>query len=271
MQATLHLALPYIMPAQAQKHVTYNEALDLIDALAQLAVVTRGLSDPPATLDEGARYLVAQGASGAWEGYDQALAVWRDGGWRLSAAQVGWLAVVLDAGALLVWTGTAWADAVSAPALLENPEGLGVSAAPDAENPFAAKLNKALWTARTSGEGGTGDLRYTVNKQGVANVLCLLMQSNWSGRAEIGLSGNHDLSIRVSLDGSDWIDAVTIDHESGRAAFPASNYLESFAVSLLVDTDWFAGNAAAGVTAGGFVWPSNLALQKGASVAAVGK
>jgi hypothetical protein len=107
MQATPHLALPYMMPAQAQKHVTHNGALDGIDTLAQLAVITRGMSAPPATSDEGARYLVAEGASGAREGHDQALAVWRDGVWGMFAAQAGWLAVVLDEGVLVVWTGSA--------------------------------------------------------------------------------------------------------------------------------------------------------------------
>ena len=46
MQATPHLDLPYIMPAQAQKHVTHNDALDMVDALLQLAVVSRALRSP---------------------------------------------------------------------------------------------------------------------------------------------------------------------------------------------------------------------------------
>ena len=32
------LDLPFILPSQAQKHVTHNEALRLLDALVQLAV-----------------------------------------------------------------------------------------------------------------------------------------------------------------------------------------------------------------------------------------
>lgn len=36
---TPNLALPFILPAQAQKHVTHNEALQRLDALVQLVVV----------------------------------------------------------------------------------------------------------------------------------------------------------------------------------------------------------------------------------------
>lgn len=35
-ETTPRLALPYLMPAQAQKHVTHNEALRMLDALVQL-------------------------------------------------------------------------------------------------------------------------------------------------------------------------------------------------------------------------------------------
>ena len=43
-----HLLLPYLLAAQAQKHVTVNEALRLLDGLVQLAVLDRHLTAPPA-------------------------------------------------------------------------------------------------------------------------------------------------------------------------------------------------------------------------------
>src|SRR5690606_2373834 len=84
----------------------------------------------------------------------------------------------------------------------------------------AAKLNNALWSARFADEGGTGDLRYTMNKEGSANVLSLLMQSGWDGRAELGLVGDDNLRVRVSTDGDTWRDGMVIDAASGRASFP---------------------------------------------------
>ena len=54
-----HLLLPYLLAAQAQKHVTVNEALRLLDGLVQLAVLDRHLTAPPAGPAGGARYIVA--------------------------------------------------------------------------------------------------------------------------------------------------------------------------------------------------------------------
>ncbi|EAQ07718.1 hypothetical protein [Yoonia vestfoldensis] len=34
------LSLPFILPAQAQKHVTHNEAIELLDLIVQLALVS---------------------------------------------------------------------------------------------------------------------------------------------------------------------------------------------------------------------------------------
>jgi hypothetical protein len=42
-----NLGLPYIMAAQAQKHVTHNEAIRSLDVLVQLSVVDRDLNGPP--------------------------------------------------------------------------------------------------------------------------------------------------------------------------------------------------------------------------------
>jgi hypothetical protein len=41
MSNSTHLLLPYVLTAQAQKHVTVNEALRLLDGLVQLAVLER--------------------------------------------------------------------------------------------------------------------------------------------------------------------------------------------------------------------------------------
>jgi len=45
--ATTHLLLPYILAAQAHKHVTHNEALRILDGLVQLSVLDRDLAAPP--------------------------------------------------------------------------------------------------------------------------------------------------------------------------------------------------------------------------------
>ena len=56
---TTHLLLPYILAAQAQKHVTHNEALRILDGLVQLSVLDRDLTAPPGSPAEGDRDIVA--------------------------------------------------------------------------------------------------------------------------------------------------------------------------------------------------------------------
>jgi len=77
---TNNLALPYILPSQAQKHVTHNEALQRLDAIVQLCIVEVS-SAPPSDASEGQCYLVAEGAGGSWSGKDSMLALRQNGAW----------------------------------------------------------------------------------------------------------------------------------------------------------------------------------------------
>jgi hypothetical protein len=55
------------MPPKAQKHVTHNETLLLLDAVAQLTIAGLAAA-PPQSQAEGACYLIDAAASGAWAG-----------------------------------------------------------------------------------------------------------------------------------------------------------------------------------------------------------
>src|SRR3954454_11831150 len=87
MSVTPNLALPLIAAAQAQKHVTHNEALLAIDALVHCAVKDKHLAAPPAAPAEGDRYIVAASPTGAWSGKAGMIAAWQDGVWRFYAAK----------------------------------------------------------------------------------------------------------------------------------------------------------------------------------------
>ena len=50
------LSLPYIQPSQAQKHVTHNEALLILDVATQLVVKGIDVTTPPSSPDDGALY-----------------------------------------------------------------------------------------------------------------------------------------------------------------------------------------------------------------------
>jgi hypothetical protein len=217
---TANLGLPVIAAAQAQKHVTHNEALRLIDTLVQLAVLDRDLATPPGTPNEGERWIVGPSPTGDWAGHAGEIAAWQEGAWQLSLPRPGWLAFVIDEGKLVIWNGSAWSEVSSTVTALQNLALLGVGTTADATNPFSAKLNNALWVARTVAEGGDGDLRYKMSKEGAGDVLSLLMQTNFSGRAEFGLIGDDDLTIKVSPDGSAWRTALVADRATGAVSLP---------------------------------------------------
>ncbi|WP_136646563.1 DUF2793 domain-containing protein [Tabrizicola sp. YIM 78059] len=107
---TTHLGLPYLMAAQAQKHVTHNEALRLLDAMVQLAVLDRTRTAPPASPADGDRHLVASGSTGLWAGWDLNVAFHVDGAWIRLVPRPGWLVWVADEGAFFVWSGSSWAS-----------------------------------------------------------------------------------------------------------------------------------------------------------------
>jgi hypothetical protein len=89
MTVTTNLALPLIAAAQAQKHVTHNEALLAIDALLGCAVKDKDLTAPPSAPAEGDRYIVAAAPTGAWAGKATNIAAWQDGIWRFYAPRAG--------------------------------------------------------------------------------------------------------------------------------------------------------------------------------------
>ncbi len=227
MPSTANLGLPCIEAGQAQKHVTHNEALRRLDTLVQLAVLDRDLNAPPASPGEGERWLVKASPSptGAWAGHGNQIAAWQDGAWQFSLPATGWLAYVVDESALLAWDGDSWEnalDVVGTLSELQNLALLGIGTTADTTNPFAAKLNNALWVAKTVAEGGDGDLRYKMSKESAAKTLSLLLQDNFSGRAELGLIGDDDLQVKVSPDGSAWIFALRVAKDTGLVTLPAA-------------------------------------------------
>lgn len=98
MSRTNRLNLPLLLASQADKHVTYNEAMPALDACIQLTLVSRALSAPPAELTEGDCYIPKTPATGAWGGLQDQLIAFQNGGWQPVPAKAGWLGWVVDEG-----------------------------------------------------------------------------------------------------------------------------------------------------------------------------
>lgn len=101
MDLTPRLRLPYIAPQQAQKQVTYNQAIRALDMLVQPVVKSRSVSVPPGSPADGDVYLVAAAPTGAWSGKEGKIAAFADGAWAFHSPLDGWLLYVEDEDAFL--------------------------------------------------------------------------------------------------------------------------------------------------------------------------
>lgn len=209
-EMSARLSLPFLMPAQAQKHVTHNEALELLDALVQLSVEDFGAQTPPPAPEDGTVWALGAAPVGAWAGHAGELAVWSNGGWLFIAPQGGWRAA--RGTELRVWNGSDWLP----PDLpvLDNLPGIGVNAGHDPVNRLTVAAQATLFTHET------GDHRLKINKNAAADTASLLYQTGWSGRAETGLAGSDDFAIKVSPDGDTWHEGLSIARASGTVAIP---------------------------------------------------
>lgn len=214
------LALPYLQPAQAQKHVTHNEALRRLDLLVQLVVVQFGAEVPPAAPAPGEAWALGAAPQGDWTGQAGQLAVWEGPGWGFVTPREGWRAWGRAEGELRVWRAGAWGlPAAAAPPALDGLEGLGIGTAHDAANRLAVAAAATLFTHDGAGH------QLKINKAAAADTASLLFQQGWSGRAEIGLMGDAALALKVSADGTAWTEALRADPATGRLQLPQGGQL----------------------------------------------
>ncbi len=247
------LSLPLILPAQAQKHVTHNEALRLLDVLVQLAVSDRTRTAPPTTPVEGDRHIIATGATGPWADRDGQVACFWGGAWLYLMPQEGWTARVVAEALTVAWQDGEWVNAVTAsPA----PVMLGINATADATNRLTVSAPATLLTHE-----GAGHQR-KINKALPADTASLLFQSGWQGRAEIGLAGDDAFAVKVSADGNQWRTAFATDPASGSLTLPAPLRLGAQGAapqSPANGTLWLDPTGEVRVASGGAVQPVGLA------------
>ncbi len=218
MDMTTRLGLPFILPSQAQKHVTHNEALLGLDALVQIGVISRSAGTPPVSPIEGDCYIVAAAATGPWEGHEGELAQFEGGAWIFRAPREGWIAWVADESSTFVFRQGTWASlfdlTIQSIASLQNLDTLGVNATAETTNRLTVASPASLLTHEGAGH------RLAINKASAADTASLLFQDGWSGRAECGLAGGDDFSLKVSADGSSWKEAMRANRTSGVVDFP---------------------------------------------------
>jgi hypothetical protein len=220
---TANLDMPYILPSQAQKHVTHNEALRIADALIQLCIASRSAATPPAVPQAGARYLVADSAGGIWAGHDGEVAAFADGSWSFHQPKPGWRAWIADEGALVLYNGSAWQVLAGAGVEFDDLARLGVNTSADATNRLAVKSDAAL-LSHDDITPGSGDMRLAINKAATGNTASMVFQTGFSGRAEMGTAGDDNFHLKVSSDGTAWSEVLGVDASNAALTVPSAAY-----------------------------------------------
>lgn len=217
MDLTPRLALPYLLPNQAQKHVTLNEAISRLDTIVQMVAQSATQDTPPPSPANGDIHILPDvPLSGDWStSAGPALAIFRDGVWEFISPKAGWSCFVLDAQMSLRFNGTEWsAEYAGGSSTI-----LGVNTTADETNRLAVKADAEL-LSHDDVTPGSGDARKIINKSDTPQTASILFQSDWEGRAEIGLVGNDMLSFKVSADGETFQESARFDTVSGKASFP---------------------------------------------------
>ncbi len=249
------LGLPLILPSQAQKHVTHNEALRLLDAVCQLTVLDLGIVIPPAAPELGDRYILGAGASGEWAGHDGDIAVWSGVNWDFVTPAAGWIADVQPEGRSLRFDGTAWQPLDLRPATL------GVSAEADATNRLAVSADATLLN-----HAGTGH-QLKLNKATEGDTASLLYQTGWSGRAELGTAGTDDFALKLSGDGTTWRTALAFDANTAAVSGESVQQSATDATPgrlMRADFGYSRGNILGPVTMSGNT-PSGAVIERGSN------
>lgn len=96
MSTTPILGITELAAAQAQPELVINEALRKLEAVAQLAALDRDLATPPASPADGDRYIVPAGATGAWSGQQNRVALNISGTWHFLVPLDGWRCWLAD-------------------------------------------------------------------------------------------------------------------------------------------------------------------------------
>lgn len=111
MSTTPNLAIPEMAQNTFQPSVTFNQAMQIIDALLGLAPVDKDLSAPPTTsaINVGNTWIVGASPTGAWNGQAKSIALCTAANqWVFLPPKIGLVAFVQDETKFYVYNGTAW-------------------------------------------------------------------------------------------------------------------------------------------------------------------
>lgn len=197
------------MPSQAQKHVTHNEAIRMLDVMVHTTVKDIHLEELPSNPQEGEGYIIAQNARQPWNSKANTLAFWQDGAWVYYQPKSGWRVYVLSLSQFYVFENSAWVEYVT-----QQSGRLAINAEESADHQLVVGGNSTLLDSEGAGH------RLYINKSVTNETASIIFQNAYTGHVEFGLAGSNQFSIRVSADGNSFLDALVIDNETGIVTMP---------------------------------------------------
>lgn len=105
---TTRLQMSLVQPAQAQKHVTVNEALMRLDGMVGLTLESVTQPVPPAAVLDGQCWGVPAQAQAEWAGRSGQIAIGANGGWVFVPPARGMRAFLRDRGLGAIHDGGGW-------------------------------------------------------------------------------------------------------------------------------------------------------------------
>lgn len=210
MTNTTNLNISLVAQNQAQKEITVNEALSVIDAVLNRGAIHNGTNTPPGSPASGDLYIIGNSPTGSWVSRANHIAYYNTT-WKFITPNEGMTIWVNDEDMQYSWDGSAWVSTVSGS--LNDLAGVGINTSYDATNKLSVKSDAVLF------DHDGADSKIKVNKNTSSDTTSHLFQANYSGRAEFGLIGNDDFQLKVSSDGSAWYQAFVIDKTTGNTDF----------------------------------------------------
>jgi hypothetical protein len=121
MSTTHRLKLPFIYSGQAQKEITHNEALNLLDVLVGTVACDIGVDKPPAEASTCELYIIGENPTAEFAGHSNEIAQKLESGWRFIAAPK-WLIVTIDLdGSRYTYNGKVWQKLLDSTSLASAP------------------------------------------------------------------------------------------------------------------------------------------------------
>ncbi len=104
---TPNMGLPLLDAAQDQPEVIINQALQILDVITQLTVISATSTQPvgsPTEPADGTAYIVPNLGAGVFAGHDHQVAYYA-AGWKFITPKIGWKAYVQDSATTKTYTG----------------------------------------------------------------------------------------------------------------------------------------------------------------------